>query len=80
MPSPTFSLSQTYVTPRLTVAHFDFYRLGSADEARELGFEEAAQEGAVIVEWPERAACTPAADSRYRDRACRDGRSRWCGA
>ena len=55
VPSPTFSLAQTYVTPRLAVAHFDFYRLASADEARELGFEEAAQEGAVLVEWPERA-------------------------
>lgn len=56
VPSPTFSLSQTYATPRLLVTHFDFYRLASAEEARELGFEEAAQEGAVIVEWPERAA------------------------
>ena len=55
VPSPTFSLAQTYVTPRLAVAHFDFYRLAAVDEARELGFEEAAQEGAVLVEWPERA-------------------------
>jgi hypothetical protein len=55
VPSPTFSLAQTYVTPRLAVAHYDFYRLASAEEARELGFEEAAQEGAVLVEWPERA-------------------------
>ncbi|HEY5827555.1 MAG TPA: tRNA (adenosine(37)-N6)-threonylcarbamoyltransferase complex ATPase subunit type 1 TsaE, partial [Hyphomicrobiaceae bacterium] len=55
VPSPTFSLSQSYVTPRLAVAHYDFYRLASAEEARELGFEEAAQEGAVLVEWPERA-------------------------
>jgi N-acetylmuramate 1-kinase len=56
VPSPTFSLSQTYATPRLAVTHFDFYRLASAEEARELGFEEAAQDGAVLVEWPERAA------------------------
>src|SRR5262245_9814026 len=56
VPSPTFALQQTYVTPRLTVSHFDFYRLSGADEARELGFEEALQTGAVIVEWPERAA------------------------
>jgi tRNA threonylcarbamoyl adenosine modification protein YjeE len=27
VPSPTFSLHQTYATPRLTVSHFDFYRL-----------------------------------------------------
>src|SRR5262249_5317186 len=64
VPSPTFSLSQTYATPRLAIAHFDFYRLGSTEDARELGFEEAAESGAVIVEWPERAeALLPA--SRY---------------
>jgi N-acetylmuramate 1-kinase len=56
VPSPTFALQQTYHTPRLTVSHFDFYRLSGADEARELAFEEAPQTGAVIVEWPERAA------------------------
>ena len=56
VPSPTFALQQTYVTPRLTVAHFDFYRLSGAEEARELGFDEALQAGAAIVEWPERAA------------------------
>jgi tRNA threonylcarbamoyl adenosine modification protein YjeE len=55
VPSPTFSLSQTYATPRLAVTHFDFYRLASAEEARELGFGEAAQEGAALIEWPERA-------------------------
>jgi tRNA threonylcarbamoyl adenosine modification protein YjeE len=56
VPSPTFSLSQVYETPRLTVTHFDFYRLASADEAREVGFDEALENGAAIVEWPERAA------------------------
>ena len=56
VPSPTFSLSQTYVTPRLTIAHFDFYRLETAEEVDELGFEEAVAAGAAVVEWPERAA------------------------
>jgi tRNA threonylcarbamoyl adenosine modification protein YjeE len=56
VPSPTFALQQTYATPRLSVSHFDFYRLSGAEEARELGFEEAMEEGAAIVEWPERAA------------------------
>jgi len=64
VPSPTFSLHQTYVTPRLTISHFDFYRLSSAEEARELGFEDALQEGAVIIEWPERAA-TLLPESRF---------------
>jgi tRNA threonylcarbamoyl adenosine modification protein YjeE len=56
VPSPTFSLRQEYATPRLTVTHFDFYRLGSAEEASELGLDEALDIGAAIVEWPERAA------------------------
>jgi hypothetical protein len=55
VPSPTFALQQTYATPRLAVSHFDFYRLATVEEARELGFEEALQTGAVVVEWPERA-------------------------
>ena len=54
--SPTFSLHQTYAGGRLTISHFDFYRLSSAQEAAEIGFDEAMQQGAVIVEWPERAA------------------------
>jgi N-acetylmuramate 1-kinase len=64
VPSPTFSLAQAYETRRLTVTHFDFYRLDSVEEIRELGFEEAADGGAVIVEWPERAATLLPA-SRY---------------
>src|SRR5262245_6241313 len=60
--SPTFALQQTYATPRLTIAHYDFYRLSGADEALELGFEEALQTGAAIVEWPERAASLLPAD------------------
>jgi tRNA threonylcarbamoyl adenosine modification protein YjeE len=55
VPSPTFSLRQEYATRRLPVAHFDFYRLGSAEEAVELGIDEALETGAVVVEWPERA-------------------------
>lgn len=55
VPSPTFTLVQTYAT-RIPVAHVDLYRLGSPDEIDELGLDEAARSGAVIVEWPQRAA------------------------
>ncbi len=54
VPSPTFTLVQTYDTGRLTVAHFDLYRLGSADELTEIGLTEAMADGAVLIEWPER--------------------------
>ena len=53
-PSPTFTLVQTYETPRLFLSHFDLYRLESAEEVFELGFDEALDGGAVVVEWPDR--------------------------
>lgn len=55
VPSPTFSLVQTYATPRLELAHFDLYRLTSPDELDELGLDEALRHGAALIEWPERA-------------------------
>lgn len=54
VPSPTFTLVQTY-PGRLPVAHFDLYRIGDAVEMRELGLEEALAEGAALVEWPDKA-------------------------
>jgi tRNA threonylcarbamoyladenosine biosynthesis protein TsaE len=54
VPSPTFTLVQTYETPRGAVWHVDAYRLKAADEIWELGFEEALAEGIVLIEWPER--------------------------
>ncbi len=55
VPSPTFTLVQSYATPGLTVHHYDLYRLKSPREMDELGFEEALEDGAVLIEWPERA-------------------------
>ncbi|MBX3445834.1 MAG: tRNA (adenosine(37)-N6)-threonylcarbamoyltransferase complex ATPase subunit type 1 TsaE [Parvibaculaceae bacterium] len=55
VPSPTFTLVQTYESPDLLIAHVDLYRIGDASELRELGLAEIADEGAVLVEWPERA-------------------------
>jgi tRNA threonylcarbamoyl adenosine modification protein YjeE len=55
IPSPTFTLVQTYATPRMPVAHFDLYRLGSPSELEELGLDLALAKGIAIVEWPEQA-------------------------
>jgi N-acetylmuramate 1-kinase len=52
VPSPTFTLVQTYETP-LPAAHFDLYRLSDAGELDELGLDEALAEGVAIVEWPQ---------------------------
>jgi tRNA threonylcarbamoyladenosine biosynthesis protein TsaE len=55
VPSPTFTLVQTYEAA-FPVSHFDLYRLADADEAYEIGLDEAMDEGAAIIEWPERLA------------------------
>ena len=56
VPSPTFTLVQLYETPRLTVRHYDLYRIESPDEIDELGLDDALAEGAALIEWPERGA------------------------
>lgn len=54
VPSPTFTLVQFYPAPRFPLAHFDLYRVTSADEAFEIGLDEALREGAAVIEWAER--------------------------
>lgn len=54
VPSPTFTLVQTYDGPAFSIAHFDLYRLTSAAEAYEIGVDEALDDGCAIIEWPER--------------------------
>ncbi|MFN7709356.1 MAG: tRNA (adenosine(37)-N6)-threonylcarbamoyltransferase complex ATPase subunit type 1 TsaE [Holosporales bacterium] len=54
VPSPTFTLVQTYQTPKGEVWHYDLYRLKHSEEIWELGFEDALHQGIVLVEWPER--------------------------
>jgi hypothetical protein len=56
VPSPTFTLVQTYALPRFTVVHADLYRVTHPDELAELGVDEAAENAVVLLEWPDRAA------------------------
>lgn len=53
VPSPSFTLAQTYDTGHGPVTHVDFYRLSGPEEAIELGLDDALAEGIVLVEWPE---------------------------
>ncbi|HEX4098906.1 MAG TPA: tRNA (adenosine(37)-N6)-threonylcarbamoyltransferase complex ATPase subunit type 1 TsaE [Caulobacteraceae bacterium] len=53
-PSPTFTLVQTYEGPDFPVSHLDLYRLSDPEDARELGLDEALEEGVAVIEWPER--------------------------
>lgn len=55
VPSPTFTLLQSYDLPGLEIGHCDLYRLQDEDDVRELGLEECWRHGALIVEWPDRA-------------------------
>jgi len=55
VPSPSFTLVQEYETPKLAVRHYDFYRIENAREIDELGIDDALDDGAVLIEWPERA-------------------------
>jgi tRNA threonylcarbamoyladenosine biosynthesis protein TsaE len=54
VPSPTFTLVQTYETSRGVVWHFDLYRLSGPDDVREIGLDEALIDGIVLIEWPDR--------------------------
>lgn len=54
VPSPSFTLVQTYPLPGgATAWHYDLWRLGAEGELAELGWDEA-RAGIVLVEWPER--------------------------
>ena len=55
VPSPTFTLVQSYETPRLVVRHYDLYRIEQPGDIDELGMDEALDEGAALIEWPEHA-------------------------
>ena len=54
VPSPTFTLVQFYAGASFPLAHFDLYRLERAEEAFEIGLDEALEDGAAVIEWPER--------------------------
>jgi tRNA threonylcarbamoyladenosine biosynthesis protein TsaE len=53
VPSPTFTLVQTYDYDDLEIWHADLYRLGDAQEAVELGLTDAFNDHICLIEWPE---------------------------
>lgn len=55
VPSPSFSLVQTYDDLPLPVWHADLYRIEHPAELAQLGLDEVLADGALLVEWPERA-------------------------
>jgi tRNA threonylcarbamoyl adenosine modification protein YjeE len=56
VPSPTFTLMQTYELPRFLLVHADLYRLSGTAELAELGFDDLPDGAVMLLEWPDRAA------------------------
>ncbi|OYX44595.1 MAG: tRNA (adenosine(37)-N6)-threonylcarbamoyltransferase complex ATPase subunit type 1 TsaE [Rhodobacterales bacterium 32-67-9] len=54
VPSPTYTLVQVYELDGVDIWHADLYRLSAADEAAELGLDEAFDTAICLVEWPDR--------------------------
>lgn len=54
VPSPTYTLVQSYDADGYAVFHCDLYRLEGHREIWELGIEEAFETGLILIEWPER--------------------------
>ena len=54
VPSPSFTLVQSYDFDGFTLWHFDLYRIEIPEEVYELGFDDALADGVTLVEWPER--------------------------
>ena len=57
VPSPTFTIVETYDAPalRVPVVHADFYRLEDPSEAQEIGLDDYREGAALIAEWPDHA-------------------------
>lgn len=54
VPSPSFTLVQTYAAPAGEIWHADLYRLSHPDEVLELGLSDAFGRDICLVEWPDR--------------------------
>lgn len=54
VPSPTFTLVQTYDLPECELWHADLYRLSDPDQVVELGLLDAFESAICLVEWPDR--------------------------
>jgi N-acetylmuramate 1-kinase len=58
VPSPSFSLIQTYDITRIPVAHIDLYRLANSQDVENLALDELLPNHMLLIEWPERLGST----------------------
>lgn len=54
VPSPTFTLVQSYDSPKGTIYHFDLYRLEDPEEVYGLDWDAALSGGISLIEWPDK--------------------------
>ena len=59
VPSPSFTLVQTYDGPRYEIWHADLYRLSGQGDVDELGLDQAMSRALCLIEWPDRLADPP---------------------
>ena len=59
VPSPSFTLIQTYDGPGFEIWHADLYRLSGQGDLDELGLDQALGAALCLIEWPDRLAATP---------------------
>lgn len=69
VPSPTFTLVQTYQAGPVEIWHCDLYRIASASDAIELGLDDAMETALCLIEWPERLGTTAPPDALTLDLA-----------
>ena len=55
VPSPTFTLMQSYDLPQFPLVHVDLYRVSGPAELAELGFDDLPERAVMLLEWPDRA-------------------------
>lgn len=64
VPSPTFTLIQTYDLPTV-IHHYDLYRLSGENDLDDLGFTESLDGTVCLIEWPDRAGASLQGDTVY---------------
>ena len=75
VPSPSFTLVQTYQNDLVEIWHADLYRLTHPDEVTELGLSDAMTDAICLIEWPDRlGALQPTRPIHLRLTAQSDGR------